>query len=188
MITGHFGLAGAARSISRERMSSALFAALLLAALAPDITDALYSVAGICSPYGLFSHTVHAVAIEAAVVGGAALLVTGSRRVAFLFVAVVLLHVPADFVTGRKLLTPGGEMFGLRLYDVPLYDWLVELPIVLGGWWLLRRSGRAPRWATSAWALGLTLLLQTAFDVTGSVRGRGVRPNACSAEAPVVPA
>ena len=183
MITGHFGIAAAARSLSRERMGSVLFAGLLLASIAPDITDALYFVAGICSPYGLFSHTLHAVVIEAAIAGGVVLLATGSRRVALMFVVIVLLHAPADLTTGRKLLVPGGDMYGLRLYDVPLYDWLLELPIVIGGWWLVRRSGRAPRWAVSAWALGLTLLLQTSFDVAGAIRGRGVKPNAC----PVIP-
>ena len=184
MITGHFGIAGAARSVSRERMSSALFAALLLAALTPDIVDAIYFVLGICSPYGLFSHTLHAVVLEAAVVGGIALLATGSWRIAFTFVVVVLVHVPADLITGRKLVVPGGKMFGLRLYDVPLYDWLVETPLVLVGWWLLRGSGQAPRWAMSVWALGLIVLMQTAVDVAGALRGQGLKPSACLVAAP----
>ena len=179
MITGHFGVAGAAQSVSRDRIGPALFAALLLAALAPDITDVLYFVAGICSPYGLYSHTVHAVVLEAALIGGAVLLSTGSRRSAVLFVVVVLLHIPADFITGQKLIVPGGEMFGLRLYDHPLYDWLLEVPIVVAGWYVLRRGGRGPRWALSAWALMLTIILQTTFDVVSVIRGQGIKPNAC---------
>ncbi|MEP6733570.1 MAG: hypothetical protein ABJE10_23190 [bacterium] len=179
MITGHLGVAGVVRSASRERMSSLIFAALLLASLTPDIVDLLYWLARFCSPYGLYSHTLHAIVLEAAVVGGVALLITDSWRIALLFAIVVLLHAPADFITGRKLLVPGGEMVGLRLYDRPSLDWLVEIPLVVIGWWLLRRSGRAPRWATSIWVVLGLIVTQTTLDAAASRRGRGVKPNAC---------
>jgi hypothetical protein len=183
VITGHLGVAGAAGSASRERISSVLFVALLLASLTPDIVDALYWAVGFCSPYGLYSHTVHAVVLEAAIVGGIAFLATGSRSVALIFAIVVLMHAPADFFTGRKLVIPGGEMFGLRWYDWPLRDWLLEVPTAVTGWWILRRSGRAPRWATSVWAVAVAVLLQTTFDVLARPGGSGLKPNAC----PVVP-
>jgi len=179
VITGHFGVAGVVRSVSRAKMSSGIFIALVFASLAPDIADAVYSVLGICSPYGLYSHTLHAVVLEAAIVGGMAFLATGSRVTALTFAFVVLLHVPADYFTGRKLLLPGGEMVGLSWYDRPLYDYLLEVPTVLLGWWLLRRSGRAPRWATAVWMLVLVLIVQTAFDVVSAGTSRGVKSSAC---------
>jgi hypothetical protein len=160
-------------------MGAAVFAALLLVSLAPDIADALYWAVGFCSPYGLYSHTVHAVVLEAALVGGIVLLVTGSRATALTFAIVVLLHIPADYFTGRKLLIPGGEMVGLRLYDRPLLDWLLETPITVGGWWLLRRSGRAPRWAASIWAILFVVLVQTTLDIIARPGGGGIKPNAC---------
>lgn len=184
MITGHLGIAGIARSSVREPLKPAWFALLLGASLAPDVADLLYWVAGICSPYGLYSHTLHAVVIQAAVIGGIALLVSGSRSVALLFAVVVLLHMPGDWFTGRKLFAPGGEMMGLRLYERPLWDWALELPILLLGWLMLRRGGKAPAWATSVWSLLLMVLLQTGFDILGASRGGGVKPNACPRIAP----
>lgn len=179
MITGHLGVAGAAGSTSRERISSILFVALLLASLTPDIVDTLYWAVGFCSPYGLYSHTLHAVVLEAAVVGGAAFLATGSRSMALVFAILVLVHPLADFFTGRKLVIPGGEMFGLRWYDFPMRDWLLEVPTAVIGWWLLRRSGRGPRWATSVWAVAAVVLLQTTLDVLARPSGGGLKPNAC---------
>jgi hypothetical protein len=179
VITGHLGVATAARSLSRRPMGSILFIALLLAAAVPDAVDALYWALDICSPYGLYSHTSYAVLLEAGIVGGLAFLATGSRGVALMFVVVVLLHSPADYLTGQKLFVPGGEMHGLRMYDHPLTDWLLEVPLVTAGWWLLRRSGRGPHWATSVWALSALLLVQTTLDVFVIGRGEGLKPNAC---------
>ena len=160
-------------------MSSVLFAAFLLASLAPDVVDALYWAVGFCSPYGLYSHTLHAVVLEAAVVSGIVFLATGSSRLTLTFATVVLLHIPADYFTGRKLFTPGGEMFGLRLYDRPLVDWALEVSIAFGGWWLLRRDGRAPRWAVSLRALVVVVALQTTLDAMARPGRRGFKPNAC---------
>ncbi len=160
-------------------MGSILFVALLFAAIVPDAMDALYWAVDICSPYGLYSHTTYAVALEAAIVGGVALLATGSRGVALTFVVVVLLHSPADYVTGWKLFAPGGEMLGLRIYDRPMVDWMVEVPLVVAGWWFFRRSGRSPRWAMSVWAIVALVVLQTTLDVLVIGRGGGLKPNAC---------
>ncbi|MDB4893638.1 MAG: hypothetical protein JWL61_5493 [Gemmatimonadetes bacterium] len=179
MITGHLGIAAAARSFSREPMGSILFVALLLAAIVPDAVDALYWVIDICSPYGLYSHTTYAVALEAAIIGGLAFLATRSRGVTLTFVLVVLLHSPADYFTGRKLFVPGGEMLGLRMYERPIVDWMLEVPLVIAGWWLLRRSGRSPRWAASVWAIVALVLLQATLDAFVIGRGRSLKPNGC---------
>jgi hypothetical protein len=183
VITGHFGIAGIVRGRSRAQMSSGLFVAFALASLAPDVMDGLYFALGICSPYGLYSHTLHAVVLEAAVIGGAVFLATGSRITALTFAVVVLLHVPADLFTGRKLLLPGGEMVGLFWYDRPIYDFLLEVPTVLLGWWVLRRSGSPPRWATSGWVLAMALAVQAAFDIASTRSSGGIKPNACFSSA-----
>jgi hypothetical protein len=95
----------------------------------------------------------------------------------------VLAHVPLDYVTGRKLFWPGGELMGLLLYEYPLADFALEALIVIGGWWLVRR-GPAPRWARGWPALVLLLLAQGALDVAGA-RGGGTKPSACASVAPL---
>ena len=171
MITGHLGVAAAARA----RWPEVPLLWLLPATIAPDLLDVGYALAGVCSPYGLYSHTLPAAALIAAVLGGAAFLTTGSRAAGALVAAVVLAHLPLDLVTGWKLYWPGGPLLGLHLYQRPLLDFLVETPLLLGGWWLLRRGGRGPRWAAvGATALGL-VLLQGAFDLVE----RDLKPTGC---------
>lgn len=179
MITGHLGVAAAARS--RWPLVSLLW--LLPASIAPDLLDVGYALAGICSPYGLYSHTIPAAVLTAAVLGGVAFLATGSRTVGLVSAAVVLAHLPLDLVTGYKIYWPGGPLMGLHLYERPLADFLVEAPIVLAGWWALRRTGRGPRWTSlAAVALGL-VLVQGVFDVLH----RGLKPTACNWSAAAEP-
>jgi hypothetical protein len=171
VITGHLGVAAAARG--RWPVVSLVW--LLPVAIAPDLLDFLYAAAGICSPYGLYSHTVPAAALTAAVLGGVAFLVTSSRAAGLLTAALVLAHLPLDLVTGHKIFWPGGSLVGMALYERPLLDFLAELPVALAGWWILRRSGNGPRWATVGLAaLGL-IVAQGAFDVANA----GFKPSAC---------
>jgi hypothetical protein len=171
VITGHLGVAAAARG--RWPVVPLLW--LMLAAVAPDLLDIGYALAGICSPYGLYSHTIPVVVLTAAVLGGAAFLATGSRLAGVLTASVVLVHLPLDLVTGRKIFWPGGPLLGLFLYQRAVLDFLIEVPIVLAGWWVLRRSGRGPRWATAgATALAL-VVVQGAFDLMH----RDSKPSGC---------
>lgn len=179
MITGHFAIASAVASLPRRRASTFAFLALLVASLLPDGVDVLYSITGICSPYGLYSHTIHAVVLQAAVVGGLVFLASGSRPMTAVFVAVVLLHIPADYLTGHKLLMPGGEMVGLNLYEVPLYDFLLEAPALVAGWWLLRRRQRGPQWTSHLWTLVALLLVQGTFDALKLGEGGRLKPSRC---------
>ena len=179
MITGHLGVAAAARG--RWPVVPLLW--LLPVAIAPDLLDLAYALVGICSPYGLYSHTIPAAALSAGVLGGVAYLATGSRPAGLLVAGLVFAHLPLDFVTGRKVYWPGGPLLGLHLYRRPLLDFLVEVPIMFVGWWLLRRAGRGPRWATvGAAALGL-VVLQGTFDVLH----RGLKPTACEWDAVAEP-
>ena len=180
MITGHLGVAGAILGATRMRLSTTVLVALAAASVTPDLVDATYVVLGICSPYGLYSHTIPAVILESAVVGGLAYLATGSRSITTSFVVVVLLHIAADYFTGRKLLLPGGEMVGLQWYDAPLRDFLLEGCFVIVGWWMLRRTVRPPRWAGPLWPLLLlTLGTQAVLDLTLVGSRHSLKPTAC---------
>ena len=174
MITGHLGIAGAAHASRRD--SSLPW--LLVAAMAPDIVDALFVVAHQCNPFGLYSHTVPAAALLAVVVGALAYYFTGQRATGALSALLVLAHLPPDFITGRKLFWPGAEMMGLRLYDHPIGDFALEAALVLLGWWLLRRRPWAPRWATGRAALVSLFALQIAIEAIGTARG-GAKPSSC---------
>jgi hypothetical protein len=176
VITGHLGIAGAAQATRRD--SSLLW--LLGAAMAPDIVDALFVVAGQCNPHGLYSHTIPAAALLAVVVGALAYFFTDQRATGVLAALLVLAHLPPDFITGRKLFWPGAELMGLRLYDHPIGDFVLEAALVIFGWWLLRRRSWAPRWATGRAALVCLLLLQVAVEAVGSRKG-GVKPSSCAA-------
>ncbi|MEO8560611.1 MAG: metal-dependent hydrolase [bacterium] len=179
MITGHLGVAATANATRRD--STLIW--LLGASLAPDLVDALFVVAGRCNPHGLYSHTLPAAALIAAVTGGVVFLATSQRATGLLAMLVALAHVPLDFITGYKLFWPGGEMRGLRLYDWPVLDFALEAALVAFGWWLLRSRSWAPRWAVGRSALVALLMLQATADIVGHARG-GVKPSACATIAP----
>ena len=180
MITGHLGVAAVANATRRD--STLLW--LLGASMAPDVVDALFVVARSCNPHGLYSHTVPAAALIAAVTGALAYFGTNQRATGLLAAALVLVHVPLDYVTGYKLFWPGGELHGLRLYNLPALDVLLEGVLATIGWWVLRSREWAPRWAVTRGALAALLVLQAVTDVVGHRRG-GVKPSACASVAPV---
>jgi hypothetical protein len=179
VIVGHIGVAGA---LARVRPRVSLWW-LLPAAIAPDLLDIGYALAGVCNPYGLYSHTLPAAVLLGAAIAAAAFL-AGRRETAVLVCLVVLLHLPLDYVTGRKLYWPGGEMYGLMLYDRPLLDFLVESTIAVAGWALLRGNPRTPRWARGAWSLALVIVVQAAFNAADDLASK---PNACATVSPEGP-
>jgi len=174
VITGHVGIAGAAHASRRD----STLAWLLVATMAPDIVDALFFIVRQCNPHGLYSHTVPAAALLAVVVGALAYYFTGQRATGGLSALLVMVHLPLDFITGRKLFWPGAELAGLRLYDHPIGDFVLETALVVLGWWLLRRRPWAPRWATSRAALIGLIVFQIAVEAVGTARG-GAKPSAC---------
>jgi membrane-bound metal-dependent hydrolase YbcI (DUF457 family) len=177
VITGHLGIAGAAHASRRD--SSLPW--LLVAAMAPDIVDALFVVVRQCNPHGLYSHTVPAAALLAVVFGAVAYYFTDQRATGVLCMLLVLAHLPADFITGHKLFWPGAEFMGLRLYDRhPIGDFVLESSIVVFGWWLLRSRPWAPRWASRRATLVGLLVIQIVVEAAGTARG-GVKPSACAA-------
>jgi hypothetical protein len=172
VIAGHAGIAGALAR-ARPRVSLPW---LLVAAIAPDLLDIAFALVGFCNPYGLYSHTVPAAVLLGAGLAGVAVL-AGRRETAVVVLLAVLLHLPMDYVTGRKLYWPGGEMYGLRLYDRPMLDFLLESAIAAAGWSLLRGRTQLPRWTRSAWSLVLLLVVQAGFNAAHDL---ATKPNACA--------
>jgi hypothetical protein len=178
MITAHFGVA----AVVRRRWPGASLFPLLAASVAPDAVDLAFKAVGVCNPNGLYSHTLPAAALLAAVLGAASYAATRSRTTALASAALVFAHLPLDLVTGYKLYWPGGRLLGLRLYRYPALDFLVEVPLIVGGWWLLRREGSAPRWATSVASIVALVALQAAVDAAWVSK-----PNACAGDPRVSP-
>jgi hypothetical protein len=178
VIFGHLGLAAAVRG----RWPSASLLWLLPASVAPDVLDVAMAVTGICNPDGLYSHTIPVVALLAALVGGAAYLMPRGREAGSTALAtaggcaaVIVLHPVLDLLTGHKLFWPGGPLVGLRLYEHPFVDFLLESALVILGWLLLRRSRAVPRWATAPATVYAVLALQG----VGNLSRGSLKPNAC---------
>jgi hypothetical protein len=179
VIFGHLGVASMVRATQRDPRGALAFCLLCAAAVVPDIMDVFYSLAGICSPFGLYSHTIPAIVLEAAVVGGLVLLVTDSVALTVAFAVVIPLHLAADYFTMNKLLWPGGELAGLNFYATPRLDFLVEAPTIVVGWLVLRRSKRGPSWAVTIPALLVVMSLQTVLDSVVLKPEHPIKPNAC---------
>jgi hypothetical protein len=83
----------------------------------------------------------------------------------------VVLHLPPDYITGSKGLWPGGPVAGLYIYRWPWLDLLVEVPVIIAGWWMLRRTQYKPRLIVSWLALAAMLSVQFVFDGHSAIRG-----------------
>lgn len=180
MIAGHFGLALGVRALDRRSWPAWRLPALLIAGIVPDLVDIGYAVVRFCSPFGLYSHSLPAIAVLVLVVVGTAFATTRDAPFCAALAAVIVVHPLADLVTGDKLLWPGVPSVGLVLYKRPVLDFIVELPIIVGGWALLRRNPQAPRWARAAVFVGSLILIQAAFDII-KLGGNAAKPNGCKA-------
>jgi hypothetical protein len=172
MIVGHFGIAYGVRALdTREADARVSLLWLLAAAVAPDMLDGVFALQKYCNPDGVMSHSLPAVAILAAAFGVAAFLHTRNAKTALLVAGVVVLHLPPDYLTGRKGLWPGGPVAGLYMYRWPWLDLLVEVPVIVGGWWMLRKTRYTPRLAVSGLALAVMLTVQCSLDLQMQLRG-----------------
>ena len=180
MITGHIGIAFGARALDRRESGvRAPLLWLLAASVAPDGLDSLLALGKYCNPEGVFSHSLPAVGILAALFAVASFLHTRSATTALIVGAMVVMHLPPDYITGRKALWPGGPVAGFYIYRWGWLDFLVELPVVVAGWWMLRRAQFTPRWVVSVLTLVALIGVQAAFDVTSVVNGPRP-PRSCS--------
>jgi membrane-bound metal-dependent hydrolase YbcI (DUF457 family) len=163
MYIGHVGAALAAK---RVRRSIGLLV-LLVATYVPDWVDTGLCLAGASNQGGMLSHSIPAVllfALVGFVVYGVA---TRDWRGALVVAAVIVSHILFDWITGYKPTWPGGPMIGLRLYDHPIADFVVEAIVILIGALLYRRTLPARRrpWADVSIMIGALLALQLAIDV-----------------------
>jgi hypothetical protein len=160
MICGHIGVAMGARALNRD----VPLGWLLAGSVAPDVLDGIESFARVCSPEGLYSHSLPAILALMIVLSTAAFLHLGRVRAAMLVGLMVLLHVLPDYVTGQKLLWANGPLIGLDVYQWPLLDFALEVPVIVFGWWLLRRAAIDARWITSVAMLALLIAVQAGFN------------------------
>jgi hypothetical protein len=172
MIVGHVGIAFAARALDRRAENKrAPLVWLLAASVAPDLLDGVYALGKYCNPEGVFSHSLPAVGALAVLFGVAAWLYTRNATTGLIVAFLVVMHLPPDFITGRKVLWPNGPVIGLYVYRWGWLDFVVELPVIVGGWWMLRRSRFTPRWVVSGLALATLLAIQLSFDAESTVNG-----------------
>ena len=172
MIVGHVGIAFGARALDRRAAGAcAPLLWLLAASIAPDLLDGVYALGAYCNPEGAYSHAFPAVALVALVFSAAAWAHTRSGATALIVGLLVLLHLPPDYLTGRKALWPDGPVVGLYLYRWGWLDFLVEIPVIVAGWWMLRRSRFRPRWVVSGLALAALIAVQASFDLSTTVNG-----------------
>ncbi len=170
MVTGHIGLALAAR----RRWPAIPIVLLLAASVFPDLVDLAKALADVHVAHGLYSHTLPAVAVQAVVLGVTSAVWLRSGVAGVVVALLVVFHLPADYITGDKLLWENGPMVGLDLYDRPLFDLALEALVVSGCWALLRRSAAAPPWVRSGAVLALLLTVQCTVNAIGVANARNV--------------
>ncbi|MEO5590097.1 MAG: metal-dependent hydrolase [Gemmatimonadaceae bacterium] len=164
MYAGHVGIALGAHGLRR----AVPLWLLIIASQLPDWTDAALCLSGIRPEVpGMYSHSLPAVLVLAAIASGAFFAFSRDWEGILLVAAVVLSHVLMDYVTGIKPLWPGGAMIGLQLYHAPAIDFVIETVVVIAGWFLYRPTLDQDRRSTAPvfTLLGALLAAQLAADI-----------------------
>ena len=168
---------------ARARWPRVPLALLAVASVAPDIVDLALAALHACGRAGLYSHSLPAATALAILVGAAAAFWWRSPTAGWVAAAMVLLHLPADYITGLKIVWPGGPIIGLNLYSHPMADFALEALVALAGWRYLRARVFSTSGLTRGLAVAALVATQAAIDAA-SYAGV-VKPNGCAA-APVV--
>jgi hypothetical protein len=174
MFIGHFALGLAAKRAVPRVSLGVLFAASQLADLLWPVflaigleqvridpgNTALTPLDFVSYPY---SHSLILLVVWGAAMAFVCSPFARGRRVFAVITALVVSHWVLDFVTHRPdmPLYPGGQKFGLGLWNSIPATAAVEVPMFVAGLWLYTRVTR-PRDATGRWAFGsliVTLLL-----------------------------
>jgi hypothetical protein len=192
MFIGHVAVALAAKRVR----TAVPLAALIAATFGPDVIE--ITLLGLERwrnlPTSLGSHSIPAVALGAAAVGGAYWLWRQDARGGALLCGVYASHWAADLLTGTAKPTwLGGPKLGLSLYDRPVIDFVVESGLLLAAWlffWLGGHTRRRPRAVDLAAPIAL-VLIQLVFNaserllgvrsIKGAVSGARARGDAFSA-------
>jgi hypothetical protein len=162
----------------RARWPRVPLAVLVVASVVPDVVDLALAALHVCAPNGVYSHSLPAAAALAILCGAAVIVWQRSPQAGALVTAVVLLHLPADYITGFKVLWPGGPVVGLNLYSHPAADFMLEAAVVYAGWRYLRARLPSSRWAARRAAFIALLAAQASMDAASYAIGP-VKPNAC---------
>lgn len=158
MYMGHMGIGLGAKRFARE-MPLWL---LLVAALLPDLVDALAGLTPWAQWLQTYSHTLAGVAAGAVAMGAVAWLIGCTVLAALTAALLVISHLLADFVTSRIPLWRNGPVIGLGLYNHHALDFCVEALVILAGWWLY--GGLLPRERRFHWALLAMLVVLLGFQ------------------------
>ncbi|HEV2017945.1 MAG TPA: metal-dependent hydrolase [Gemmatimonadaceae bacterium] len=166
----YIGHVGAALGAKRVRRSIGLLV-LLVATYTPDWVDTGLCLAGAYNPQGMLSHSIPAIWLFAALGFAAYSTATRDRSAALVLAAVILSHMFLDWITGYKPTWPGGPMIGLRFYDHPIADFIVEGAVIVIGAVLYARTlpPRKRPWIDVSVMLGALLLLQLGVDIARMV-------------------
>jgi hypothetical protein len=159
MYMGHYAIALGARRALRP----VPLPCLLVAAVAPDLYDAIASIAGL-------GGSAHALPGVGGVALAAALVTALWSRRAVLAVgvaALVISHVATDYVTSRMPVWAGGPTIGLGIYAVWWLDLAVESLVIVVGLLLYARADdlRRPVRNTVVAMAAVMLGAQVAWDV-----------------------
>jgi hypothetical protein len=163
MYIGHVGAALAGKRVHR----SIGLLVLLVATYTPDWADTGLCLARAYNPQGMLSHSVPAVLVFMLVGFAAYAAATRDWTGALVIAAVILSHMFLDWITGYKPTWPDGPMIGLRLYDRPVADFVVEGIVIVAGA-LLYGGTLPPRrrpWVDVSIMLSALLALQLTIDI-----------------------
>jgi hypothetical protein len=165
MYVGHVAIALALRARD-ERVP---IVPLALACFGPDWIEAVLLAAGAKEGTAVYSHSIPAMLIGAALAAGA--FATLKRPGARLILIGWLSHWPADLLTGRKPLFTSMPLIGLDLYKLPAVDFVLESVVIVVGCVLYARryAPRAELRRTIVMLGAALIVLQGAVDVALSV-------------------
>jgi membrane-bound metal-dependent hydrolase YbcI (DUF457 family) len=160
---GHVGVALASMRVRR----TIGLAVLLVATYTPDWVDTGLCVAGVYNPQGMLSHSIPAVLLFMLVGFAAYAAATRDWKGGLVIAAVILSHIFLDWITGYKPTWPDGPMIGLRLYDHPVADFIVEALVIVASAMIYGRTlpPRRRPWVDVAIMVGALVALQLAIDV-----------------------
>jgi hypothetical protein len=161
---GHAGVALALKA----RQPNVVVAPLMLACYGPDWLETAIRVLSLPVDAVFYSHSIPAVAVGALIAGVLYRLAFGARAGAGARAVALgwLLHWPADYLTGIKPLLAADQMVGIRLYEHPWADLLLESVVLAGAFLVFRRvfGTSSPRRRIIVTMIVGLLLAQAALD------------------------
>ena len=137
MYVGHVGVALGAKGV---RPQVPLWT-LVIAAQGPDWIDGCLLALGLGTDLtSQLSHSIPSAVAVALAIGYLTARAMRSSPAGWTVAVIYLLHLPADYITGRKPLFPGGPKVGFQLYSHAKWDLVLEVAVISIGWWYYRRS------------------------------------------------